>query len=141
MQGLEVEEDAAMTVFPRLYHLYKMTAATVWYDQPAELQREFERHFEVSRRGSLRQVRRTLARKGVPFLQREIYRRHGIWIPRSRIRVNFEKEEVAAAGERAIRAIGNSMRYRGKKWSATPLPVRVIPYVKRKRKHAKKKRA
>jgi hypothetical protein len=125
----------------KLAHLYRMTIAYRTYDEDEGFQRAFERHFKASRRGSPKTVRRTLARRGIPFLQREIYRLHHFWIPLSRIRVNFEKEEVAAAGQNAIEALGRSMRYRGRQWSATPLPPKMIPYAKRKRRGAKRKHA
>jgi hypothetical protein len=133
-----------LSVFPRLYRLYRMTIATSWYDRNAEFQREYEMHFRSPGRGSIRSNRRALARRGMPYFQREIYRRHHVWIPLRRIRVNFETEEQTAAVQRAIEVVTRSMRYRGKHWSATELPTRTISYAKkrrRKRKVAKRTRA
>jgi hypothetical protein len=119
-----------------------MTMATRKYDEDAGFQREFEIHLKVARRGSPRTVRRTLARLGIPYFQRRIGRLYPhIRIPPSGIKVSFEREEVAAAGQRAIEALGRQMRYHGRQWSATPLPPEMIPYTVKKRRAAKRKRA
>jgi hypothetical protein len=123
----------------KLARLFRMTMANRTYDEDAGFEREFEIHFKVARRGSPKTVRRTLVLRGIPHFQREIYRRYNIRIPRSRIRVSFEREEVAAAGQRAIEALGRSMRYHGRQWSATPLPPKMIPYAKKTRRGAKRK--
>jgi hypothetical protein len=132
-----------MSVFARLY---RMTIATSWYDRHAEYQREYEMHFKSPRRGSIRSNRRALARRGIPYFQREIYRRHHVWIPLRRIRVNFENEQIAdetaAAGQRAVEVLIRNMRYKGKHWSATALPTRTISYTKKRRRRvARNKRA
>jgi hypothetical protein len=119
-----------MSVFA---HLYRMTIASAWYDRFAEFQREYEQHCEASLRGSPRRVRRTLARRGVGQFQRDVYRTHGVWIPLRRIRVSFEREEETDAVDRFIKVYRRSMRYRGKHWSATQLPAKVIPYAKKRR--------
>jgi hypothetical protein len=121
----------------RLYH---MTIATAWYDRRVEFQREYEQHFESSRRGSPRRIRRALARRCIPIIQRDIYRTHHVWIPLRRIRVNFEREEQAAAVERFIKVYTRSMRYRGKQWKATALPPKVITYAKKNRRAKTRKR-
>jgi hypothetical protein len=112
------------------------------YDEDAGFQREFEIHLKVARRGSIKTVRQTLARLGRPYFQRRIRRLYPhIRIPLSRIRVSYESEEVAAAGQRAIEALGRQMRYHGRQWSATPLPPEMIPYTVKKRRAAKRKHA
>jgi len=122
-----------------LARLYRMTIATVWYDQRAEFQREYEMHFKASRRGSIRNVRRALARRGLAHLQREIYRRHHKWVPLRKLKVGFEREEPAKTAQRDVSVETRSMRYRGKHWSATPLASKVIAYAKRRRRTSKRK--
>jgi hypothetical protein len=76
----------------------------------------------------------------MPNFQREIYRKYHKWIPLRQMRANFElEEEVAAAGQRAIEALGRSMKFHGRQWSATPLPPKMISYAVKRRKGAKKK--
>jgi len=126
-----------MSVFPRLY---RMTIATAWYDRRVEFQREYESHFESSRRGPPTRIRRALARRGVAQFQRDIYRTHRVWIPLRRIRVSYEREEQAAAVEKVIKVYTRSMRYRGKQWKATTLPPKVITYAKKNRRAKTRKR-
>ncbi len=123
--------------------LYRMTIASTWYDKRAGAAREFEMHFKVARRGKIRNVRHSLARRGVPYFQRSIYRQFRRWIPKRKIRISFEREEAATAAEGNIAINIRGMRYRGKQWKAMPLPSRVLPYAKKKgkRKSAKRKRA
>jgi hypothetical protein len=121
---------------------FRCTAAVSRYDREAQFQREDEAHFDVSRAGSPRRVRRALARRAAAYLQRDVYRRRRVWIPLRQIRVSFEREELAAAAEKIIKVYTRSMRYRGKQWSATALPTRVIPYSKKRRcRVAKRKRS
>jgi hypothetical protein len=121
---------AKLSVFPRLF---KMTVFSRWYDEKDAFARRHEFHFRASRRGSIRTVRETLARRGIRYFQHAIYRWHHQWIPEHKIRFNFETEEQAVAVDRAIKVYIRSMRYRGKQWMATKLPPRVIPYGKRNR--------
>jgi hypothetical protein len=111
-----------------------MTIASAWYDKQAGVQREFEMHFKIARRGTIRNVRRALARRGIPFFQQVIYRGFRRWIPKARVRVSFEREEPASRMEANMTISTRGMQYRGKKWKATPLPSRVLPFVKKKRK-------
>jgi len=124
-----------------LARLYRMTIASNWYDSSAEFQREYEMHFKAALRGKPDRTRRTLAAREVPYFQREIYRRHGKWIPKRRIRVSFEREEKASKAQRWILVNVRTMRYRGKHHRATVLPSRVISYGKKKRKASRRKRA
>jgi hypothetical protein len=111
-----------------------MTIASAWYDKQSEVQREFEMHFKIARAGKIRYVRRTLARRGIPYFQQAIYRRHRRWIRKDRIRVSFEREEPTMKSERKIVITARGMQYRGRQWRASPLPNRVITYAKKKRK-------
>jgi hypothetical protein len=117
-----------------------MTIASAWYDNRAEVQREFEMHFKVARRGSIRNVRRTLARRGVPYFQQSIYRKYRKWVRRGKIRVSFEREEPAAKVQRDIIITTRGMQYRGREWKPTALPTRVLSYAKKKRKRKSSKR-
>jgi len=119
----------------------KMTIASGFYDSRAEFAREFEMHFKTARRGSVRSVRRRLASRGIPIIQREIYRRHHVWIPKRKLKVRFEREQAAARVQPNITIETRSMRFRGKHWTATSLPTKVVSYSKRRRGVAKKKRA
>jgi len=123
---------------------HRMTIATKWYDDRSRCAREYEGHFKVSRYGKIRSVRRRLARRGAPYFQQLIYRRFSKWIPKRQLRINFEREEVAAEAERDITIQLRGMQYRGREWLATPFPSKVLSYAKRKRrkrKSAKGKRA
>lgn len=121
--------------------LYRMTIASNWYDDRSGLAREFEMHFRAVRQGELRSIRRALARRGIPYFQREIYRKHGKWVPRRRIRVSFEREQHATKAQHNVSVNVRSMRYQGKHHRATALPSKVISYGKKKRKSVKRKRA
>jgi len=121
--------------------LYRMTIASNWYDDRMRFAREFEMHFKAVRRGELRSIRRALARKGVQYFQRAVYRKHGKWIPKRKIRVSFEREEKARKAQRDMSVDGRTMRYLGKHHRATALPSRVISYGKKRRRSAKRKSA
>jgi len=121
--------------------LYRMTIASNWYDDRMGFAREFEMHFKAVRRGELRSIRRALARRGVPSFQREVYRKHGKWIPKRKIRVSFEREEKARKARHDMSVDGRTMRYLGKHHRATALPSRVISYGKKRRRSAKRKSA
>ncbi len=120
-------------------HMYRMTIASTWYDEGARHSREYELHFKVPLQGRPENIRRRLARRGVPYFQQQTYRKYGKWVPRRKIRVSFEREEKARRAERRISVNVRTMRYRGKHHRATALPSRVISYGKRR--IAKRKRA
>ena len=113
---------------------YRMTVASVWYDERQNTVREYEMHFRVSRRGRIRNVRRYLARRGIPYFQQSIYRRYKHWIVKRKIRVSFEREEPARKIERMIRIETRRMEGKGKRWKAYPMPSRVLSYAKKRRK-------
>jgi len=110
-----------------------MTVATAWYDKASRRAKEHELHFTVARPGKIRNVRRYLARRAVPYFQQAIYRHYKHWIPKQRIRVAFEREEAASKSETKIRIEGRSMLYRGKQWAAFPLAQRELSYSKKRR--------
>ncbi len=121
---------------------YGMTIASAWYDQGAEVQREFEMHFKVARPGKIRTVERTMRRRGIPYFQQTIYRKFGKWVPGWKIRARFVLIEPATQAQRYIVITTRGMQYRGRHWKATPIPARTLSYAKkRKPKSAKRKRA
>lgn len=122
----------------KIVHLYRMTVASKWYDEPSSCEREYEMHFKAARRGKVRTIRRHLAMRGVPYFQRMIYRRFKRWIPKRHIRSRFEREEMEERGEPVIVIETRSMQYRGRDWKAFPFPSKVLTYAKkrRKRKHS-----
>jgi hypothetical protein len=113
---------------------YQMTIASTWYDKTNRVQREYEAHFNVARRGRIRAIRKRLAKRGAPYFQRLVYRRFRRWIPKSRLRISFEREERATRVKRKIGIELRGMQYRGRKWIATPFPSKVLSYAKRRSK-------
>lgn len=111
---------------------YRMTIASTWYDTRTRRVREYEMHFKIARPGRIRNVRRQLARRGVPYFQRAIYRLYRRWIPRGKIRVSFEREEPATKAERTITVEARRMEGVGKRWKAHRVPSRILSYVKRR---------
>lgn len=114
--------------------LYRMTIATHWYDKLAGRARSYEAHFKVARHGSISTVRRRLADKGVPFFQRHIKQRYGVTIPKSKMRISFEREEPATKIEREAHVEFRVMEFRGKHYSAVSVPSKILRYVRRRRK-------
>ena len=122
----------------KVVHIYRMTVASKWYDKPSRCAREYELHFKVARPGGIRNVRRHLAKRGIPYFQRTIYRRFRKWIPKRQIRGKFEREDLADRRESVIAIEMRSMQYRGREWKPSRFPARVLTYAKkrRKRKHS-----
>jgi len=120
---------------------YQMTIASTWYDKTNRVQREYEAHFKVARRGRIRTIRRRLAKRGAPYFQRLVYRRFRRWIPKRGLRISFEREELAARAQREIGIELRGMQYRGRKWIATPFPSKVLSYAKKKRRASQGKSA
>ena len=118
----------------KIVHLYQMTVASKWYDEPSSCAREYEMHFKAARTGKVRTIRRHLAKRGVPYFQRMIYRRFKRWIPKRQIRARFEREEVEKRSEPTITAETRSMQYRGRDWKAFRRPSKVLTYAKKRRK-------
>jgi hypothetical protein len=124
----------------RLARTYRMTIATKWYDDRSRCAREHEGHFKVSRCGKIRTVRRHLAKRVAPYFQQLIYRRFRKWIPKRQLRINFEREELATEAERNMTIQLRGMQYRGREWKATPFPLKVLSYAKRRRKRKSSQR-
>ncbi len=113
---------------------YKMTVAGRGYDEEGKRQLNPELHFEVSRRGKIRSVRRQLAKRGVEYYQQRVYRELEVWIPKRHIRIGFEREERALKAEKLIQIEGLALTFRGKRSTAVQLPSRVLRFAKRKHK-------
>jgi hypothetical protein len=120
-----------LSVFPA--YVYRMTVFSRRYDAREGFARTHEFYFVTRRRGSRRTVRRTLARKGIPYFQQAVYRWHRQWIPAHKIRVSFETEEQTEAVDRKIRIYPTNARYCGKQYAVTRLPPREIAYARRSR--------
>jgi len=120
---------------------YRATIATTWYDKTVGAAREFEVHFQVSRPGKIRTVRRMLAKRGVPYFQYLVHRRVGRWVPKSNIKVRFEREMPASKSGKTIQTESRSMLYRGKRWRAYSLGRGKLLYAGRVKKHGRKKRS
>ena len=116
--------------------IYRMTIASVWYDEDAEHVKEFEMHYKVARAGSIRGTRRNLAKRGASHFQQNVYRKFKRWIPKKKIRVSFEREQPGLKTQKLIKIEIRRMEGTGKRnrWKAIPLPSRVLNYVKKKRK-------
>ena len=118
-----------------------MTIATHWYDQPCKKARSFEAHFKVARQGNIRTVRKKLADKGVPFFQRVIRQRHGISIPKDKMRTAFEREEPALEVQNDIHVEFRGMEFRGKHHFAVSAPSQTLKYEREPDKHEQSERA
>ena len=116
--------------------VYRMTIASIWYDEDAEKVKEFEMHYKIARTGSLRDTRQHLAKRCVPHFQQNIYRKFKRWIPKKKLRVSFEREQAALKTQELIQINVRRMEGVGKqnRWKAYPLPSRELTYVRKKRK-------
>jgi len=118
--------------------VFRMSVSSTWYDEQTKKVREHEMHFKVARRGTIRSVRRYLAKRGTPYFQLVVYRKTGRWPPKRKVRISFEREEPSAAvrSDRLIQIEFRGMEGVGKRrrWEAYALPSRVLSYAKKKRK-------
>lgn len=114
--------------------IYRMTVASVWYDQDVHKTREYEMHFKVSRSGDIREQRIYLAKRGTGYFQNRIYYLTKQWVPLSKIRVAFEREEPAQEIDEWIRIEIRHMQGVGKRrqWKAYGELPRKIRYYRPK---------
>ena len=114
--------------------IYRMTVASVWYDEGVHKAREFEMHFKVARIGDIRETRAHLAKRGTGYFQNRIYYLEKRWVPLSRIRIGFEREEPAQEIDDWIRIEIRQMRGVGKRrrWKAFGELPRKIRYFRLK---------
>lgn len=106
---------------------YRWTVAVVFYDPRSGCKREIETHYSVARSGSIRENRRRLGRRGARHHQMLLFMRHGKFIPLRNIRVRFVREQPTSKVDRKISVEARSMQYKGKHWTAAPLPPEQIP--------------
>ncbi len=122
--------------------IYRMTISSTWYDHEAQKVQEYEMHYKVARRGTIRSTRRYLAKRCVPHFQQNVYRLYKRWPRKRKVRGAFEREQpiLLTKSERMIHIEVRRMEGKGKRWKAYPLPSRVLTYVKKKRKRKRKSR-
>jgi len=113
---------------------FLMTVATTWYDKNRQAAVEHEMHFKASRKGSIQTIRRELAKRGIEYFQKYVYRKERRWIPKHKIKAKFERERPAIRTEPLIMIDVRAMEYRGREWKAQPFPPRILSYVKKRRK-------
>jgi len=114
--------------------LFKMTISTFWYEKETHQLLEFEIHVKIARRGSIKTVRRRLAKLGGRHLQNWLRRERKIWIPRRKLRTAFERETYARKQEAYATVRRFSMRRVKKKWVAKELPAGRMKYSRKRRK-------
>lgn len=131
-----MKDQSREVILVNQVRIFRMTLATRWYDQAAGKARLYEAHFKAARTGSIHTVRTNLADKGVPFFQRTIWKRYHKWIPKSSIRVGFEREQPALKASPEAQIEFRDLEFRGKRYSAYQRPSSVMRYVRRRRKHA-----
>jgi hypothetical protein len=106
---------------------YLWTVAVSWYDPRLGCKRELEFHYSVARSGPIRENRRKLGLRGAKYYQLMLLVKYGKYVPRGSIKVQYEREQPASKVERRISVEGRSMEYKGRHWTATPLPSTKIP--------------
>ena len=119
----------------RMIRTYRMTVASVWYDEDVHKTREYEMHFKVARLGDIREEPHLLSSKrGAGYFQNRIYYLDKHWISLSRIRVSFEREEPAREIDEWIRIEIRHMQGVGKQrqWKAYGELPRKIRYYRPK---------
>jgi len=117
---------------------YKATISGISYKE-GELAQEHEMYITATRSGDVRRIRRNIAETYVPFFQRDVYRRHKRWIPKRKIRVSFEREELAKKAERDVKIDSMRIELKGRRRKAYPLPSRVRCYGKKSLRRRKRR--
>ena len=110
-----------------------MTISSVFYSATQGAAMEYEMHFKATRGDDIQYEREHLATRGVEYYQQHVYYLARKWIPKSKIKVRFEREEPTAEIEETIGIEARKMEYTGSQWKAQALPSRVIGYAKRRR--------
>ncbi len=115
--------------------IYRMTVASIWYDEDAQKVREFEMHFKVARFGEIKDVRSYLLTRGIEYFQNRIYYLYRQWVPKGKIRASFEREEPAKHSNDYIRIEIRRMEGVGeqRRWKAYGDMPRKISYYKKAR--------
>jgi hypothetical protein len=95
-------------------------------------------HLKAGFRGNVRMNRKLFAERGIPYFQHFVYDRTGVWIPRFKIRVRYEREQPTSRATKTASVIGQTMAFRGRHVAATsPIRSRMILRGKMREKHAK----
>jgi hypothetical protein len=126
-----VETTEPRSTVETTINTYRMTASTLGYYLPAHREEGYEMHFKTSRRGIIEDVRSTLESEGVAYFQKEIYNKFGRRIPKTRIRIGFEREEPATRVQNSIVVESRYMEYRSGKWESKPVSSKVSRYAKK----------
>ena len=126
--------------------MYRMTISSIIrYSKEVGAAFGLEMHYKVARRGAIRSMRRKLAKRGVPHFQQHFYRRFKWWIPKRRVKVNFEREKptLLQKSQRLMNVERGIKEYVGKRWTETrlkPLQLHVTPRRRKKRVKKREKR-
>jgi hypothetical protein len=106
---------------------YRWTIAGSRYDPVAGCKREYETHFTVALRGSLRENRKKLGLRAAKYHQVWLFKTFGIFEPLSKLIGRYEREARASKVDGEISVKARAMEFRGKNWEATPYPDTRIP--------------
>ena len=104
--------------------IFRMTVANIWYDKEERKPVGYEMHYKVSRRGKIRNIRKQLVQRGIQHFQQNVYRHAGRWIPKYKIRIDFEREEPSQKSERDMNIAVRKMERQRRQWKGIPLPSR-----------------
>lgn len=105
---------------------YRMTVSTIWYSRVVRRGRGYEMHFKTARPGKITDVRRELESKGTEYFQKTIYRQFGRRVPKSKIRIGFEREEPTTETQNNITVKVGYMEYHGGRWKSNAIPSKVV---------------
>jgi uncharacterized protein (UPF0248 family) len=119
---------------------YRMTIVSRSYHKALEGVKSHELHFRVSRKGSVKTVRRILATRGIQYFQGFVYRRTGESIPLHRIEVRFERELPATRQTKHVRVEARSIIYKGRHSQATTLGQGKLSYPQERRRKITRRR-
>ena len=114
--------------------LYRMTLATprTHYDERSGKARRYEAHLKIARPGSVDTVRRRLADRGIPVLQRTVQQVFGVRVSKGDIEARIERLEPATKIEGDIQIEMRAIEFRGRESRAISLPSKVVSYAKRR---------
>lgn len=105
---------------------YRMTVSTIWYSRVVRTGRGYDMHFKTARPGKIMDVRRELESKGAEYFQKTVYHQFGRRVPKSKIRIGFEREEPTTEAQNNITVEARYMEYHGGRWKSTAMPSRSL---------------
>jgi len=109
---------------------YRCTVSVVRYDPVTSTPREFEQHFVVSRRGSIRRNQKWLGRRGARYFQESLYRGHGVFVSLKDLHAKFERVEPARRIDERISVTEHRMRYKEHRWNSVLFKQFQIPILR-----------